>query len=228
MATKSVSGLKLMLKTSVVSGMTLLSRVLGLVRDIVFARFFGASLVMDAFLVANRIPNMLRRFFAEGAFSQGFVPVMARYREQHDHDDAREFVDAVAGTFGLILFLVTLAGVVVAPLLANDRNTVQGCCPLKVLEAMASGVPLIASDLPVVRALARDGEHALLVRPGSGKAIKDAMLRLGAEPGLRTQLADAARRRIESMFTWRRSGAALVELYREMLTGSAVDLSPGI
>jgi putative peptidoglycan lipid II flippase len=72
---------------------------------------------MDAFLVANRIPNMLRRFFAEGAFSQGFVPVMARYREKHSHEDAQEFVDAVAGTFGLILFLVTLAGVVAAPLL---------------------------------------------------------------------------------------------------------------
>jgi len=112
-----LSGRGLIAKTSVVSGMTLLSRILGLVRDVVFARFFGASLVMDAFLVANRIPNMLRRFFAEGAFSQGFVPVMARYREQHDHEDAREFVDAVAGTFGLILFLVTLAGVVAAPLL---------------------------------------------------------------------------------------------------------------
>jgi len=72
---------------------------------------------MDAFLVANRIPNMLRRFFAEGAFSQGFVPVMARYRERYDHEDAREFVDSVAGTFGLILFLVTLAGVIAAPLL---------------------------------------------------------------------------------------------------------------
>jgi putative peptidoglycan lipid II flippase len=117
MATKNVSGLKLMLKTSVVSGMTLVSRILGLVRDIVFARFFGASLVMDAFLVANRIPNMLRRFFAEGAFSQGFVPVMARYREQHSHENAREFVDAVAGTFGLILFVVTLAGVIAAPIL---------------------------------------------------------------------------------------------------------------
>jgi putative peptidoglycan lipid II flippase len=117
MASKKVTGFKLMLKTSVVSGMTFLSRILGLVRDIVFARFFGASLVMDAFLVANRIPNMLRRFFAEGAFSQGFVPVMARYREKHSHEDAREFVDAVSGTFGIILFLVTLAGVVVAPLL---------------------------------------------------------------------------------------------------------------
>jgi len=117
MASKKVSGFKLMLKTSVVSGMTFLSRILGLIRDIVFARFFGASLVMDAFIVANRIPNMLRRFFAEGAFSQGFVPVMARYREKHSHEDAREFVDSVAGTFGVILFLVTLAGVVAAPLL---------------------------------------------------------------------------------------------------------------
>jgi putative peptidoglycan lipid II flippase len=117
MTSKKVTGFKLMLKTSVVSSMTFLSRILGLVRDIVFARYFGASLVMDAFLVANRIPNMLRRFFAEGAFSQGFVPVMARYREKHSHEDAREFVDAIAGTFGIVLFLVTLAGVVAAPLL---------------------------------------------------------------------------------------------------------------
>ena len=117
MTSKKVTGFKLMLSTSVVSSMTFLSRILGLVRDIVFARFFGASLVMDAFLVANRIPNMLRRFFAEGAFSQGFVPVMARYREKHSHEDAKEFVDAVAGTFGIILFLVTLIGVIAAPLL---------------------------------------------------------------------------------------------------------------
>lgn len=114
---RRVTGRRLLASTSVVSGMTLLSRILGLARDVVFARFFGAALVMDAFLVANRIPNMMRRFFAEGAFSQGFVPVMARYREQHDHEDAREFVDAVAGTFGLILFVVTLAGVIAAPLL---------------------------------------------------------------------------------------------------------------
>lgn len=115
--TRVSTGRKLVARTSVVSGMTLLSRILGLVRDIVFARFFGASLVMDAFLVANRIPNMLRRFFAEGAFSQGFVPVMARYRQDNDHEDAREFIDSTAGTFGLILFVVTLIGVIAAPLL---------------------------------------------------------------------------------------------------------------
>ena len=114
---RRLSGLKLLKSTSVVSMMTLLSRILGLVRDIVFARFFGATIVMDAFIVANRIPNMLRRFFAEGAFSQGFVPVMARYKENRDHAEAREFVDAIAGTLGLVLFLVTLIGVIAAPLL---------------------------------------------------------------------------------------------------------------
>jgi putative peptidoglycan lipid II flippase len=112
-----LSGRKLVARASLVSGMTLISRILGLLRDIVLARFFGASLIMDAFLVANRIPNMLRRFFAEGAFSQGFIPVMARYREKHDHEDAREFVDSIAGTLGLILFVVTLIGVVAAPIL---------------------------------------------------------------------------------------------------------------
>lgn len=111
------SGRRLLQSTSIVSGMTLVSRVLGLARDIVLARYFGAQLVMDAFIVANRIPNMLRRFFAEGAFSQGFVPVMARYREQHDHEEARELVDAVAGTLGLALFIITLIGVIAAPVL---------------------------------------------------------------------------------------------------------------
>lgn len=113
----SVSGRSLIQSTSVVSGMTLVSRILGLVRDMVLARFFAVSMVMDAFLVANRIPNMLRRFFAEGAFSQGFVPVMARYREKHSHTEAREYVDAIAGTFAVILFVVTLLGVVAAPVL---------------------------------------------------------------------------------------------------------------
>ena len=116
-AAAQVSGRKLIGKTSVVSGMTLLSRILGLVRDVVLARYFGASLIMDAFLVANRIPNMLRRFFAEGAFSQGFVPVMARYRENHTHEEAREFVDAVAGTFAVVLMVITAIGVVAAPLI---------------------------------------------------------------------------------------------------------------
>lgn len=114
---RRVTARGLLASTSVVSLMTLMSRVLGLVRDVVFARFFGASLVMDAFLVANRIPNMLRRFFGEGAFSAGFVPVMARYRERHTHAEARAYVDSMAGTFAIILFMVTLLGVIAAPVL---------------------------------------------------------------------------------------------------------------
>jgi len=107
--------------------------------------------------------------------------------------------------------------VVVAPLLSNDRNTVQGCCPLKVLEAMASGTPLIASDLPVVRALARADQEALLVRPGSGKAIKDAMFRLTNEPHLGAKLATQARQRVQEQFTWKRSCKRLIALYEEAL-----------
>lgn len=114
---KITSGASLVQKSSVVGGMTLISRILGLLRDVIFARFFGASLVMDAFLIANRIPNMLRRFFAEGAFSAGFIPVMSRYREKHDYDEARDFIDSVSGTFGIVLFVVTLIGVVAAPIL---------------------------------------------------------------------------------------------------------------
>ncbi|MAD91595.1 MAG: murein biosynthesis integral membrane protein MurJ [Gammaproteobacteria bacterium] len=113
----SIASAGLFKKTSIVGGMTLISRVLGLFRDIVFAQYFGAKIVMDAFLVANRIPNMLRRLFAEGAFSAGFIPVMARYRQNHNHDEARAFIDSISGTFGIILFIVTLIGVIAAPLL---------------------------------------------------------------------------------------------------------------
>ncbi|HNP37145.1 MAG TPA: murein biosynthesis integral membrane protein MurJ [Woeseiaceae bacterium] len=112
-----LSGRGLFAKTSVVGGMTLVSRILGLVRDVVFARYFGAGIVIDAFVVANRIPNMLRRFFAEGAFSAGFIPVMARYRERHSSADMREYIDSVAGTFAVILFIVTMLGVIAAPLI---------------------------------------------------------------------------------------------------------------
>ena len=94
---KPISGLKLALKTFVVSTMTLLSRILGLVRDIVFARFFGAGLLMDAFFVAFKLPNIFRRFFAEGAFSQSFVPVFAEYDETRSRAEVQELADRVAG-----------------------------------------------------------------------------------------------------------------------------------
>jgi putative peptidoglycan lipid II flippase len=109
----------LLRSTAVVSSMTLLSRVLGLVRDVVFARFFGAGLVMDAFFVAFKIPNIFRRFFAEGAFSQSFVPVFAEYDETRSRAEAKELADRVSGTLGLILFVFTAIGVIAAPILIS-------------------------------------------------------------------------------------------------------------
>ena len=100
-----------------VSSMTLLSRVTGFVRDILQAQIFGAGLLMDAFVVASRIPNLLRRLFAEGAFSQAFVPVLAEYKTREGHDATRLLVDKVASTLGIVLFVVTVIGIIVAPLL---------------------------------------------------------------------------------------------------------------
>jgi len=108
---------RLLESTAVVGGMTLLSRILGLVRDVVYARFFGASLIMDAFFVAFKIPNIFRRFFAEGAFSQAFVPVFAEYDEKRSPEEVQELVNNVAGTLGLVLFLFTVIGVIAAPVL---------------------------------------------------------------------------------------------------------------
>ena len=98
-----------------VSSMTLLSRILGFVRDTVIARAFGAGLATDAFFVAFRIPNLLRRLFAEGAFSQAFVPILAEYKNRRGETDTRLLVDHVAGLLALALFIVTLLGIVVAP-----------------------------------------------------------------------------------------------------------------
>jgi len=97
--------------------MTLLSRVSGLVRDAVFARYFGASGATDAFFIAFRIPNLLRRQFAEGAFSQAFVPVFTEYKTTRSHDETRQLAADVTGTLGLVLFVITLIGVVASPIL---------------------------------------------------------------------------------------------------------------
>lgn len=95
--------------------MTMLSRVTGLVRDVVIAVLFGATGAADAFFVAFKIPNFFRRLFAEGAFSQGFVPVLGEYHTRRPHDDVRRFVALVAGDLGLVLLGVTLVGVLLAP-----------------------------------------------------------------------------------------------------------------
>jgi putative peptidoglycan lipid II flippase len=98
-----------------VSSMTLVSRVLGLVRDVVIARVFGVGLATDAFFVAFRIPNLLRRLFAEGAFSQAFVPVLGEYRIARGDDDTKLLVDRVSTLLAAILLAVSALGVLAAP-----------------------------------------------------------------------------------------------------------------
>ncbi len=95
--------------------MTLVSRITGLVRDVAQAHLFGGGPVADAFLVAYKIPNFLRRLFAEGAFSQSFVPVISEYRQRHTEAETKELVDGVAGTLGLALFVVSVIAVIAAP-----------------------------------------------------------------------------------------------------------------
>ncbi|ABR75453.1 integral membrane protein MviN [Actinobacillus succinogenes 130Z] len=103
--------------------MTLLSRVLGLVRDVVIANIIGAGVAADVFLFANRIPNFLRRLFAEGAFSQAFVPVLAEYQKAGDVDKTREFIAKVSGTLGGLVSVVTLLAMIGSPVVAAIFGT---------------------------------------------------------------------------------------------------------
>lgn len=98
--------------------MTLISRVLGLVRDVVVANLMGAGTSADVFFFANKIPNFLRRLFAEGAFAQAFVPVLTEYQEKHSADETRELLSKVAGTLGLLVTIVTLIGVIASPIIS--------------------------------------------------------------------------------------------------------------
>ena len=100
-----------------VSSMTLLSRILGFVRDFVIARSFGAGVATDAFFVAFRLPNLLRRMFAEGAFSQAFVPILAEYRNKRSPVETRQLADHVATLLFLALLAVTLLGIAITPVL---------------------------------------------------------------------------------------------------------------
>ncbi len=108
---------KLIKSTAIVSAMTILSRILGFVRDIVLAQVFGAKAATDAFFVAFKIPNFMRRLFAEGAFAQSFVPVLSETRASGDERAVKDLVDHVTGTLGLLLLVLTVLGILLAPVL---------------------------------------------------------------------------------------------------------------
>jgi putative peptidoglycan lipid II flippase len=98
-----------------VGSMTFVSRILGFARDTLIARVFGAGATMDAFVVAFRIPNLLRRISAEGAFSQAFVPILAEYKNQRTHNETHALINHVATLLGLFLIIVTILGMLAAP-----------------------------------------------------------------------------------------------------------------
>ncbi|MEW9623600.1 murein biosynthesis integral membrane protein MurJ [Rhodanobacter geophilus] len=101
------------------SSMTMVSRVLGLVRDMSLNTVFGANAVTDAFWVAFRIPNFMRRLFAEGSFSTAFVPVFTEVKEKGTHEDLRQLMARVSGTLGAVVLLVTALGLIFAPQVAT-------------------------------------------------------------------------------------------------------------
>jgi putative peptidoglycan lipid II flippase len=114
-----VTSSRLLRSGGVVSSMTMLSRVLGLLRDVVFARVIGADAMADAFFVAFKIPNFFRRLFAEGAFSQAFVPVLAEYREKGSEVAVKALIDRVAGAMGSALIALTVLVVIASPLVTG-------------------------------------------------------------------------------------------------------------
>src|SRR5579872_5774767 len=105
--------------TSVVASMTMISRIFGFLRDMVTAQLFGATASFDAFAVAFKIPNFMRRLFAEGSFSQAFVPVLSEYQQKKDQEEVKRFLGAMAGTLGFVLLCVTVVGVVFAPVIVR-------------------------------------------------------------------------------------------------------------
>ena len=106
--------MNLLKSLAAVSSITMVSRVLGFIRDTIIARTFGAGMATDAFFIAFKLPNLLRRIFAEGAFSQAFVPILAEYKSQQGEEATRTFISYVTGLLTLALALVTLLGVILS------------------------------------------------------------------------------------------------------------------
>jgi len=101
--------------TTIIGKMTLLSRLLGYIRDMLIARLFGASISTDAFFISFKIPNLFRRFFAEGAFSNAFVPVLTEYKEKHDRKSLSKFLNAQLGALATVLGVVVTIGILISP-----------------------------------------------------------------------------------------------------------------
>lgn len=200
---------------------TLNGRPLTLLYSGTFAPWQGVDLAIEALALLRR--DHPAKLVLVGAALPRQLRAIVKLCEQLDVSDQVTILPAA--TQQELAALHHEADAILAPLRATERNTLQGCCPLKVIEAMASGTPLIASDLPVVRELAEPDRDALLVRAGSSKAIKDALLRLLQEPTLGTQLSLNARATVERHLTWQRAQAELIAAYRDVLGLETADAS---
>lgn len=109
--------MNLLKSLATISGLTLVSRIMAFARDVLVAKVFGAGMATDAFFVAFKLPNLLRRMFAEGAFSQAFVPIFGEYRNRRGHEATKLLLDHVTTMLALVLFVVTLIGIIAAPYL---------------------------------------------------------------------------------------------------------------
>ena len=109
----------LLKSTSIVSAMTFISRLLGFIRDMLAAQIFGINAEVDAFLVAFKLPNFMRSLFAEGSFSQAFVPTLGYYRQTQSHEKTARFIRHISGCLSLILFIITLLGILFMPFLVK-------------------------------------------------------------------------------------------------------------
>ncbi len=109
--------MNLLKSLATISSLTLVSRILAFARDVLIARIFGAGMATDAFFVAFKLPNLLRRLFAEGAFSQAFVPIFGEYKNRRGQEETQLLVDHVTTMLAIILFAVTLIGIIAAPIL---------------------------------------------------------------------------------------------------------------
>jgi glycosyltransferase involved in cell wall biosynthesis len=172
----------------------------------------GVNLAVEALALINRdIPTKLT-IIGQGKEYQ--IQALKQLATKLEVADNLNILDPLS-QIDLVKYIHT-ANIILAPLTPNDRNLNQGCCPLKILEGMATGIPIIASDLPVVQELGCNDEHFLLVKPNSPKSIKDAILKLYQNPELANYIVINARRQIEQYYTWEKAGETLTTSYQEL------------
>ncbi len=178
-----------------------------------FSPWQGVNLAIDAVALANKDINTKLTIIGQGKPDQ--IETLNRKINKYQMKDQVKINPPVSQSE--LVKIIHLHDAIIAPLTPNDRNLIQGCCPLKILESMATGIPIIASDLPVVRELGNHEEHFLLFKPNSTKSIKDQILRLNFEPELKQKLVKNAREKIENYYPWEIAGKELIKVYQNIL-----------